>query len=193
MSGSASLQTQASPCIGAHPFGNRFLPNLTISLQPNCRIVLTVGIEPSGPPSLVLCEICQQLPDCVQVLMLWGLIRDGSKTRFATAIKLCRAVAQLVEQALLKAGAIPAPTSMAEIGEHHLAHSRAVAGAIVKASKLPPLVPEFKQQIIVAFHDSTFEANPPQWFHAATPCVMQAVPKLESSAWPCKNFVPNSN
>ena len=79
-------------------------------------------------------------------------------------------------------GVSPAPEALPDIQHHHLAHARAVAGTLVKASRLPPLVSEFKQTI-VAFHDESFQGNPPQWFEHNVPC-------LTCKQHPSWNFVP---
>ena len=118
----------------------------------------------------------------------WGLLKVGTSVRFATSaeaeypIKLCQSIAKLVEQALLMSGVSPAPEALPDIQHHHLAHARAVAGTLVKASRLPPLVSEFKQTI-VAFHDESFQGNPPQWFEHNVPC-------LTCKQHPSWNFVP---
>lgn len=118
----------------------------------------------------------------------WGLLKVRSHVQFATATeaeyptKLCQAIAGVVQEALLQVGVIPAPATLPDVQTHHLAHARAVAGTLVKASRIPPLVSEFKQTV-VASHSTSFAGSPPQWYECNVPCV-------ECKQHPTWTFIP---
>ena len=87
----------------------------------------------------------------------WGVISTPQGSKFATSteaeypIGICRALAHLVQSYALKQGAIPPPKSLTPVATTSLVQSRAVTGTLVRASKLPPIVPEFSQ-VLVATH-----------------------------------------
>ena len=178
--------------IGRLLFGPVFFEKLKLLWSPNYKTVLMAVNVLSGHP------LQGTLPNLHQLSKVcpgnhkhapWGLVRKGATTRFATSTeveypaKLCAELAKLVEQALLSKGVIPAPEALSDIKHHHLAHARAVAGALVKASKLPPLVPEFKQ-ILVTTHPKSFQATPPQWFDRPVTCV-------SCKQWPTCKQIPS--
>lgn len=87
----------------------------------------------------------------------WGLVSTSEGRRFATAEEtaypwgLAHEIARCFALTLVKRGWSPPPTSLDnDVDLPPLKKMRAVAGVQPKASKLPPLVPEHKEVLLVA-------------------------------------------
>ena len=106
----------------------------------------------------------------------WGVISTPQGSKFATSteaeypIGICRALAHLVQSYALKQGAIPPPKSLTSVATTSLVQSRAVTGTLVRASKLPPIVPEFSQ-VLVATHSHKPTPEIMHWTTNAEPCI----------------------
>ena len=105
----------------------------------------------------------------------WGVISTPTGSKFATSteaeypIGLCCALAYLVQSFALEHGAISPPQSLASVSAVSLVQSRAVTGELVRASKLPPLVPEFSR-VLVATHQNKPSVEIMKWSNKAEPC-----------------------
>ena len=87
-------------------------------------------------------------------LSVWGFAAPGSEDTFSTAEEaeyprgLCQTMAKVVLGLAEQDGFGPQPTTEVNLDLYSNAAAEAAAGGLVKASKLPSIVPEFKSHVL---------------------------------------------